>query len=681
MNQGLLYAIRGGAFLLLLMPFVVSAGPLPDAYFPFIVGKALYARSLIEVMFALWVVLALRSPDYRPPRSWILLGFIIFVGVSLLAGVWGVSLQRSLWSTYERMQGIVDLVHWFALAVVLTSVFRSLAQWRWLLSFNVGASLAMSLLGFAQRYDVSVPGYGFLENTQRVDITLGNPTYVGAYMMVNILVALALLSQSYQTQPVATGTRAARRRRGRRRRTEEHSSTIVWWRIFWITAIVLGLWVLIMSGTRGAVLGLAVGLVAFSLGYAIWGHIRPARLAGYAVIGVIVLLALALTLGRDTAVVERVADSNSLVERITQVRLDDGSVKGRLESLRAGMEGFGARPILGWGPENFLVAWGRYFDKESGVTERFDQAHNKLVEELTTKGFVGLVSYLALWVLMFKVLIDRLNRRDPEQEMFFLFIAAALIGYFVQNLFLFDTPGTLLQFMLLLAFLAAMERPRPEPEGEGAGPGRPVPEGEEGRESPVQQDWLGRAATRLEGSLRSLTESGPVRRLRRAPVFGPEPLSMYALATALVLAALLIFFGNYRPYSAANALVSTRDGSITWEERFDLFDESIDAFPQLANYSRLEMLSQLTTNWGSLTDPQVERALRMIEREAQRAAESEPEGWRFIVALTQLYQVASLRDPAILPQAKSHLAVAEALAPETLEVDILRLRQRAIENQ
>ena len=54
--------------LLLLTPFVVT----PSTVYPFIVGKALYSRTLIEIAFALWAVLALARPGYRPPRSWLL---------------------------------------------------------------------------------------------------------------------------------------------------------------------------------------------------------------------------------------------------------------------------------------------------------------------------------------------------------------------------------------------------------------------------------------------------------------------------------------------------------------------------------------------------------------------------------------------------------------------------------
>ena len=59
----LVCVIQAGIVLLLLTPFVVS----PRTVFPFVVGKALYSRSLIEVVFVFWTLLALFHPRYRPP--------------------------------------------------------------------------------------------------------------------------------------------------------------------------------------------------------------------------------------------------------------------------------------------------------------------------------------------------------------------------------------------------------------------------------------------------------------------------------------------------------------------------------------------------------------------------------------------------------------------------------------
>ena len=153
-----LYGIWTGFVLILLTPLIVT----PQTVFPCIVGKALYSRSIIEIVFDLWILLALFGSSYRPPRSWLLLLFAISLGVSVLAAYSGVSLERSLWSTYERMQGVVDMAHWFVFAVVLASTVRSIRNWHTLLNFNLSVSLVIALLAIGQYYSVNMPAFGDL---------------------------------------------------------------------------------------------------------------------------------------------------------------------------------------------------------------------------------------------------------------------------------------------------------------------------------------------------------------------------------------------------------------------------------------------------------------------------------------------------------------------------------------
>ena len=68
-EKALRVGVLGGIALLLLTPVVVT----PGTIFPFVVGKAIWSRSIIEVVFALWAMLALANPSFRPPRSWLLL--------------------------------------------------------------------------------------------------------------------------------------------------------------------------------------------------------------------------------------------------------------------------------------------------------------------------------------------------------------------------------------------------------------------------------------------------------------------------------------------------------------------------------------------------------------------------------------------------------------------------------
>ena len=270
MEKPLANAVRVVLALVLVAPLIVMADPLPSTMFPYVVGKAVYTRLLVELAFALWLVLVLWHPAYRLPKSRLVLVLAVYVAVVLVASFTGVSLQRSLWSTYERMQGWVGLLHYAAFTVMLASMFRTFRDWRLVLNVNLAVGLVMGLLGVSQMAGLDLLAY--LVDAPRISITLGNATYVGAYMLVNALIAAALLAHSLAA-PRAGGDGSAGRarrgsRRGRRQRAEPQrpawASPETLMRVFWVSVILLDLLMLYQSGTRGAIVGLAAGA----------GHIR-----------------------------------------------------------------------------------------------------------------------------------------------------------------------------------------------------------------------------------------------------------------------------------------------------------------------------------------------------------------------------------------------------------------------
>ena len=212
----LLAPIRAGIALVLLTPLVTA----PWTLYPFSVGKALWARVLIAVVFALWSALALARPRWRPPRGVLLPLLAAGLALGLLSGWFGVSPQQSLWSTYERMQGLVNAAHWAAFAVVVASVARRPADWVRLLDVNLGVGFAVSVFAIVR---FAAPGtplpFPFMEGYwPRIGASAGNPLFLGAYLQAIALLAIGLLVRSCCAAPkVAAGQaphagRAARRR-------------------------------------------------------------------------------------------------------------------------------------------------------------------------------------------------------------------------------------------------------------------------------------------------------------------------------------------------------------------------------------------------------------------------------------------------------------------------------------
>ncbi len=698
MERPLLLLIRAGLMLVLLVPLVVTSAPLPNTYFPYIVGKALYGRFVIEVVFGLWVILIITYPKYRPPRSWVLTTFALFLMGSLIAALAGVSITRSLWSTYERMQGVVDLLHWFGFVLVAASVLRSFASWRTFLNANVVVSVVVALLGFSQRYGhllFDEPLLPYLVNRDRIDITLGNPTFVGAYMLVALLTALALLAYSFERAKQGPATAAAptsrRRRRRRQRQQQTQQFNKEWlWRGFWVLAVALDFVVLLMAGARGALIGLSVTLALVAIVFIIRAVMAGTRegsiaaalrylftgptmwLKAGSVLAMVLILAglLTLVLARDSGPVQRLAGSNRMVAQLAAFGTGEDSTATRLYAVRMGLVGFAQRPLVGWGPENFAVAYDRNVGAErfSNQAESYDQAHNKVVEELTTKGLVGFVPFATMWLLVAWAYLKTLRRPGGRAWHFTLMMGAATLGYFVQNLFLFDTPATSLQIFVLIGFAAALGsnlQRDPELVGESAA---------EGEAGDGAEDVSGEREVPLFSGLPSIGPDHPLR-VGGAPLLRLWKMPEFNVPLAFGAVALAVIFLTALPFIASQRVIDTFSPTLTVNQRLNAFAQSINTFSALGNYPRVLMFESLTERWSTMTPGEQQQSIQFALDEFDNGIDAEPEQWRIYVAASVFFQVASDSNPQLLDLARELVEESVRLAPERVETISALARQ------
>lgn len=218
-------AIISGCVLSLLTPFIVST----SLFFPFITGKAFFFRILVEIIFALWLILLVRDRSVRPVRSPILYALGIFGVIITLATVFSQYPYHSFWSNFERMEGLITYLHLAAYWLVLVSVFKTKKLWRWFLNTSVAVSLLITFYGFFQLFGWAAIHQG----STRLDATLGNSIYLAVYLLINIFIILYLWADQ---------------------------ATVRWQRVTYGIITVLELIVLYYTGTRGAILGLVGGL-------------------------------------------------------------------------------------------------------------------------------------------------------------------------------------------------------------------------------------------------------------------------------------------------------------------------------------------------------------------------------------------------------------------------------------
>ena len=429
--------LRWGAlcalFLALFVPFIVASGTwgMPNLFFPFITGKNFVFRILVELALLCYVLLALKEPKYRPRASLIMWAAALFVVWMAVATAVSVDPVKSFWSNFERMEGYVGLVHLFAWFVITGAVLT--AERLWDKFFNVSVTVAavqglwafMQFLGFAS---IST------QSGARADTTFGNAIYLAVFLLINVFVTLYMLARLEQGPKSNKATLQA----------------------LYGIALVLQVAGIFFTETRGAILGLAVGLVAtavYILFFARGREHRTLRRIAFGAIGAVLLIAGGIYVARDTAFVRE----SPVLRRVASISFTETTVVSRLKyiwpmAITGGME----RPVAGWGQENFNFVFNKNYDPGMYNQEQwFDRAHNQFLDWLIAGGIPAFLLYTSLYALaLLAVWRAREKLSVAEQAVF----VGLLAGFAFNNMFVFDNLVSGMYFFALLAYLHSLTR-------------------------------------------------------------------------------------------------------------------------------------------------------------------------------------------------------------------------------
>ncbi len=379
-------------------------------FFPYVTGKNFAFRALVEVLLAAYIPLALARPKYRPKRSVLLITIGVFVGIVGVANIFGENPYNSFWSNFERMDGFITLAHMAIFALIAGSVFTK-EKWVTFWRITVGTSAIISATAILQY---------FTTDKSRLDAILGNPIYLAVYMLFHIFIMLFLLARNE--------TRTLERR-------------------MYVALIAIELLLLFLTATRGAALGLVVGIFVACVGMVCTKSIarNTRRIAG-AMLAIMIVLGGAFIAVRGSTFVQETPK----LARFANVSLSTGTVQVRFIVWGMALEGFKDHPLLGWGQGNFDLVFAKHFDPQlTGAEEWYDRAHNVVFDWLIAAGALGLLAYLGLFVTVLYTLY-RVTTITPAQKWA---IVGLLVAYGIQNLTVFDTVVSYLLFFAILAFL------------------------------------------------------------------------------------------------------------------------------------------------------------------------------------------------------------------------------------
>lgn len=416
-----LWVIKIGLFIVPFIPLYVSR----SLFFPYITGKAFVFRTIVEIVFFTWVFLVIFYKEYRPRRTIILYAVSAWIIVIIMATIFAVNPMRALWSNFERMEGLMTYLHLTAYFLVLAHVFR---KKDWIILFNIFVAS-----GLIENFYALLQKLGYLASPQgganRADGTIGNPTYLAAYLTFILAFSLFLLL--------------------------ENKNKIMKWAYCAMSFFTLI--IIYFTATRGAILALLGGFTIASLGYIFFVPNKLSNIGLYKKIIATTLLAVVIIISflwgfRNTKFVS----SNPILSRLTSLSLKERTITSRFTIWSMSWEGVKEHPILGWGPENYNIVFAKYFKPELWRQEPwFDRSHNIVFDWLINGGILGFLAYFGMLCAALYSLRHCYKKNILTFEISLL-LATMFFMYLFQNLFVFDNIATYIGIFTLLAFIDSL---------------------------------------------------------------------------------------------------------------------------------------------------------------------------------------------------------------------------------
>jgi hypothetical protein len=233
-----------------------------------------------------------------------------------------VSPTQAFWSNFERGDGGFQLIHYAVfgiLALILIGDKKSIER---LMIFQIAISIPNALYALLQGLTDPTKGGGFvIAPAERVSGTLGNPSYLAAYLLFTLV---------FITYFIIT------------------NKNLTWRIVLGIIAVFEGA-ILLKTGTRAAFLAIIAGIAVVVLVKALTTEQKKLRIYLFAL-----MIAMALGIGgffatRHSEVWTHVPVLNRLIDFNSAI----SDIRPRIWTWGSATAGVIAKPLLGWGPENF----------------------------------------------------------------------------------------------------------------------------------------------------------------------------------------------------------------------------------------------------------------------------------------------------------------------------------------
>lgn len=356
---------------------------------------------------------------------------VLYCCVMALSTFLGVSPVVSFFGSAENQMGLITRICFLVCFIsIVVGVGRSRARFEVILWTMVLTGLAAALYASAQFLGrdpfVSSALYSFESpagKIVRVNGPLGHSNYFGNFLLY--------------TTPLAAGLALATRGQARR---------------IALMAMAVSTAAVVISGTRGAWLGLLAGFASFAFlesrgslsKLRAWGGRRVVLGAAAAV----------LVLGISLWTAYSVPASRGLISRVKLSMSEASAGSGRVLLWRDSMRMVVDLPVIGCGPEGFRKAFLAYKSLDLARLApqiNNENSHNSYLDAAIAHGLAGGALYVAVIASALYLLWSARRQAEPNLKAALTGLMCSLIAVAVHNFFIFDQIPTGLYFFATVA--------------------------------------------------------------------------------------------------------------------------------------------------------------------------------------------------------------------------------------
>ena len=391
----------------------------------------------------------------------VIIPVLLFAAICILSTVTSLNPRLSLWGLHGRLQGAYTILCYILLFFLVSFNLRTKAQLERLITTVLLASLPVALGGILQHFGRNLM---FPQAASRVSSTIGNPIFVGAYLIMVIPLAVARLL--IVLGALREGSHIASSYRSMLLRAAGYASLLL-----------AQLMCLLYTQARGPWLGCLAGITLFAVLLSLRRRIRWLLVVTIAMSVASIALLVLLNLPRTPLEPLRTLPRLSRLVILDDLKATTGTIGVRLLIWQGGIELLRSRPpvglkpdplsalrpLIGYGPEMMRGVFHAVAPPQlSHVESRnalADRAHNHLLDLIIMNGALGLAAFLFLIGSFFYQGISLLRQTNSFQtQLTLIALLAAVCAHFVETQVGIAITSTQMLLWLYMALLVVIHR-------------------------------------------------------------------------------------------------------------------------------------------------------------------------------------------------------------------------------